>query len=226
MLMYLFIYIFLHCILQNDSNVGHTDTSSSIKSIEDINGVKIYLNELMTNINEITMIKIRHSFEQNINKKLNARELQDVLQPYNIILSDEDINPMFAKIDVKKEGTIDFLQFVTYLSFEFEIKRTRKDLNNEDKLMPRILLNEFNDNENNVQYKINGIVSKSIIQNSQVTKVNNVSEYVAFTATNDIVFYTSDCKWKSTYMLNDKEVMFPVPLFQYNIVFGKTIVFD
>lgn len=160
----------------------------------------------MTNINETTLNIIRQSFEQSINKKLNAKELHDVLQPYNITLSDEDINPMFAKIDVKKEGTVDFLQFVTYLSFEFEIKRTRKDINDDDKssLMPKLLLNKFDDNENNVRYKINGIASKPIFQNSE--KEIKDTEFVTFTTTNDIMFYTSDLKWKSIYMLKDKEV--------------------
>lgn len=171
----------------------------------------------MKNVNETILNDIRYNFQQNINKRLNAKELHNVMKPYNIILPDEDLNPMFAKIDVKKEGTVDFLQFVSYLSFEFEMKRKQKNQNVHGKLSltPQLLKNEFNKGGNNGQYEIKGIASKLMDIKSQFILPQN--EYVAFNVKNEIVFYTPDFQLKRACKLEQAD-----KVIQYTDTFVRT----
>lgn len=182
--------------------------------VEDINGIKICLNTLMENINQKSLNNIQQFFRQNNNGKLNKNQLKTILESYNVILSDEDFKPLFAKIDVKKEGTVDYLQLISYLETEFEIKRTQNELNDgkNSRLMPILVSNKFIEDGNKNQYQIVGIItSKSMMNNdSQPTfdeeDKTDEKEYLTATATGEVLFWSTDMKWKKTQSLSSKKV--------------------
>lgn len=181
------------------------DKNSNDVIAREINGVKIYLNELMENISETILRNIENSFiEKGVRGKLNERELHDVLKLYNIIIPKKDFSPFFNKIDVNKNGTADFLQFMVYLSFEFELKRTENKLTEErlSKLSFKLLPNQIIRDENKQTFNINCIALKSEKNRQDETDIDK-SEYVATTEKGELVFYSSDLKWKNTYSLRD-----------------------
>lgn len=164
----------------------------------------------MANVDEKTLNDIRHEFKEN-NGKLNEYQLHEILKSYNIVLSDEDFKPMFNKIDIKKEGAITFLQFIVYLSSEYDIKHRRNELTEEklSKLMPKLLPNKLIRNKNKGQHKIDRLAYKpSVNQKDEGTQTILVddSEYVTASTSGEIVFYTSDLKWKYTHILDYKQV--------------------
>lgn len=156
----------------------------------------------MVNVDEKTLNDIRHEFKEN-NGKLNENQLHEILKLYNIVLSDEDFKPMFNKIDIKKEGTITFLQFIVYLSSEYDIKHRRNELTEEklSKLTPKLLPNKLIKNKNKGQHKIDRLAYKPLINQK-----DEDSEYVAASTSGEIVFYTSGMKWKYTHTLDYKQV--------------------
>lgn len=164
----------------------------------------------MSNVDERTLNDIRHEFKEN-NGNLSEYQLHEILKSYNIVLSEEDFKPMFNKIDIKKEGAITFLQFIVYLSSEYDIKHRRNELTEEklSKLTPKLLPNKLIRNKNKGQHKIDRLAYKPLInqkdEDTQTTLVDN-SEYVAISASEEIVFYASDLKWKYTHLLDYKQV--------------------
>jgi len=179
----------------------------SDENIEDINGMKIYLNNLMKKVNETVLIDIRQSFLKYVNGNIKENQLYDILKPYNIILSKKKFHSMFSKIDVKKKGTVNFLQFVTYLESEFEIKRKYKTfLSNDDselsKLTPKLLPNkliEYGDEKKSIIAYIDLVFLPKIIKQSQ--KEPDEPEYIAASQSGKIVRYKSDMQWKSTHQV-------------------------
>jgi len=172
-------------------------------NIEDINGMKIYLNNLMKQINETALIDIRQSFLEYLNGKIKENQLRDILIPYDIVLSNKDFHPMFSKIDVKKNGTVNFLQFVTYLASEFEIKRKYNEfLSNDDtelsKLKPKLLPNKLIEygGTDTIQYVDIAFFPKKIKQSQ---KEPDEPEYIAASKLGKIVRYKADMQLKNTY---------------------------
>ncbi|XP_050062775.1 WD repeat-containing protein on Y chromosome [Aphis gossypii] len=172
-------------------------------NIEDINGMKIYLNNLMKQVNETALIDIRQSFLEYLNGKIKEDQLRDILIPYDIVLSNKDFHPMFSKIDVKKNGTVNFLQFVTYLASEFEIKRKYNAfLSNDDtelsKLKPKLLPNKLIEygGTDIIQYVDIAFFPKKIKQSQ---KEPDEPEYIAASKSGKIVRYKADMQWKNTY---------------------------
>jgi len=175
----------------------------SDENVEDINGMKIYLNNLMKQINETALINIRQSFLEYVNGKIKENQLRDILIPYDIDLSNKNFHPMFSKIDVKKNGTVNFLQFVTYLASEFEIKRKYNAfLSNDDtelsKLMPKLLPNKLIEYEGTdiIQYVDIAFFPKKIKQSQ---KEPDEPEYIAASKSGKIVRYKANMQWKNTY---------------------------
>lgn len=157
----------------------------------------------MKQINATTLIDIRESFLEYVNGKINENQLCDILIPYDIVLSKKNFHPMFTKIDVKKNGTVNFLQFVTYLESEFEIKRKHNAfLSNDDtelsklklKLLPKKLI-EYG-GTNIIQYVDIAFFPKKIKQSQ---KEPDEPEYIAASKSGEIVRYKADMQWKNTY---------------------------
>jgi len=178
--------------------------------LEEIHGMTIYLNKLIENINDDKLKSIEQSFlEKGKKGKLNEAQLHDVMTSQGIILSNEDFKPMFNKIDVTKQDTVDFLQFMVYLSFEFELKRTRYDLSEEklSKLSLKLLPDQLAEDENGRRLNIVDIAFKPMINQHQQTILKD-SEYVTITSKGELGFFSSDLKWKNTFLiLNSPEVM-------------------
>jgi len=166
--------------------------------------MKIYLNNLMKQISETALGDIRESFLKYVNGNVKEKQLYDILKPYNIILSNKKFHILFSKIDVKKKGTINFLQFVTYFASELEIKRKYNTfLSNDDselsKLMPKLLLNkniEYGENDGMIRY-IDIVFLQNKIKQSQ--KEPDEPEYIAASRSGKVVRYKSDMQWKSTH---------------------------
>ncbi|VVC25307.1 WD40/YVTN repeat-like-containing domain,WD40-repeat-containing domain,WD40 repeat, conserved site,Six- [Cinara cedri] len=163
------------------------------ENTEEINGMKIYLTKLA--INDKTLEKIREDFQLNENGTMNVVKFREMLESkYKIFLLDDDFKSMFAKIDVKKEGYITFLQFVTYLSTESELKRKRNEQNSGIstlKLTPKLLPNKpIVDNKNKL-HKITEIVFSTLMDRK--------GKYVVISEMGDILVYTSELNWKVTH---------------------------
>lgn len=173
----------------------------------------------MANVDETMLNDIRHEFKEN-DGKLNEYQLHEILKSYDIVLSDEDFKPMFNKIDIKKEGTITFLQFIVYLSSEYDIKHRRNELNEEklSKLMPKLLPSKAIRNKNKGQHKIDRFAYKPLI-NQMDEDVQPVcvedGEYMTASVAGEIVFYSSDLKWKYTHVLDNKQVLHQLNVYNY-----------
>jgi len=163
----------------------------------------VYLNKLMVNTSETLLQEIEHSFWQKGTKgRLDEFQLHSVLGSFGVALSDRDFRRAFNKIDVKKNGTVDFLQFMVYLSLEFELKRTRNELSEEklSKLSLKVLPDQWTQDENGREFNITSITFKpkyTMLQ--RLHSVLDESEYVAITERGEVVVYSSDLKWKSSY---------------------------
>lgn len=158
----------------------------------------------MKKVNEAALSDIRQSFLKYVNGNVKEKQLHDILKPYNIILSNKKFHSMFSKIDVKKKGTVNFLQFVTYLASEFDIKRKyNMFLSNDDselsKLMPKLLLPnkliEYGE-QGTIRY-IDIVFLPNKIKQSQ--KEPDEPEYIAASQSGKVVRYKPDMQWKSTH---------------------------
>lgn len=169
------------------------------------------MNRLMVNTSETLLREIEHSFWQNGTKgRLDELGLRAVLVSFGVTMSDGDFRQAFNKIDVAKSGTVDFLQFMVYLSLEFELKRTRNELSEEklSKLSLKLLPDQWTQDENGRQFNIKCMTFKpKSTALHRLHTAGDESEYVAITEKGEVMVYASDLKWKSTYTIKDsKEV--------------------
>ncbi|XP_026819273.1 WD repeat-containing protein on Y chromosome [Rhopalosiphum maidis] len=191
--------------LKHSQTVADISDDESDENIEDIKGKKIYLNNLMKQVNETVLTDIRQSFLKYVKGNIKENQLRDILKPYNIVLSDKNFHAFFSKIDVKKKGTVNFLLFVTYLAEEFEIKRKYNEfVSNAEtelsKFIPKLLPNKL------IEYGEEGIiryVDITFLPNKikQSQKEPDEPEYIAASQSGKIVRYTSDMQWKATYQV-------------------------
>lgn len=181
------------------------DSNSFNKSVKELHGVKIYLNKLMKNMTEVTLRDIENNFlEKGVKGKLRESQLQGVLKLYDIILTEKDFKPLFNKIDVRKKGTVNFLQFMVYLSFEFEHTRTQnilsetKPINLSIKLLP----DKMTQKNKKSKFDIKSMVFVPQI-NEQGKLITDESDYVAITEKGQIIFYSTDLKWKDSHSIQE-----------------------
>lgn len=158
-------------------------------------------------MNETLLQNIEHSFWQKGTRgRLDEPQLHAVLGSFGVALSDGDFRQAFNKIDVKKNGTVDFLQFMVYLSLEFELKRKRNELSEEkrSKLSLKVLPDQWTKDENGREFNIKSITFKP--KSTMLHRLHAVldeSEYVAITEKGEVMIYSSDLKWKSSYVIKD-----------------------
>lgn len=159
----------------------------------------------MKQVNETLLIDIRQHFQKYLNGNIKENQLRDILKPYNIILSNKKFHSMFARIDVKKKGTVNFLQFTAYLASEFEIQRKHNSfLSNNDRelstltpiLQPKKIL-EYGEVATDIRQSIYIVFLPNKLKQSQ--KVADEPEYIVCNESGKIVRYTSDFQWKCTH---------------------------
>lgn len=220
--------MYLICVCVYYFEVYHTDKNyfSNDLIVQEIDGIKIYLNNLMKIFSENVLNDIRKFFQDNVDGSLDEKQLQKVLELYQIKLPDEDFRPLFAKIDVRKEGTVTFSQFVTYLGSEFEIKRSRYNVDKKklDKLIPAVLPRKpIDENAGNRVSKITGIAFRPIVDPNTRQVLLDESEYVVANESGKIYFYTSDLTRKNTHSLN-KKVIAPHYIQHFDFTYVTLIV--
>lgn len=174
------------------------------ENTDEINGVKMYLKKLT--VTGKTLTEIRNDFQERGGGKLDGRKLHALLaSKYKIVLSDDDFKPLFAKMDIFKEGVVTFLQFVTYLETESELQRKQ---NNQNawlplKLMPKLSPVVSIEDDKNAKHRL------KLIAFNPLTGHSDYGEYITVSEIGEILKFTPELKWKNTYGLNEK-VIIPV----------------
>jgi len=170
---------------------------------EDHNGVAIYLNSLTDDRMDAAVLDgIRNSFRRNANGKLNESELQTVLRENGVTLSAEDLRPLFCKMDVRKEGAVNFLQFVVYVAYELRVKSKRHELDDMKRstLAPKLLLpSKPIDGADTVER----IVFRPLPDETTSRPAQDEGEYVTVSRSGEIQFYTMDFERKHSYKILD-----------------------
>lgn len=175
------------------------DTNSSIsEQVEEIDGIKVVLGNLMRNLSETTLNNIREIFQRSPQNKMNANQMREMLETYNIILSAQDFKALFAKIDVKKQNVVDYSLFVTYLATEFKIKNKNKTYEeNATNLTFDLLMKKSIDEESESYDQVVGFAFNPTLDIWD-RPIYDESEYVIATSEGKIMFWTSDVEWKRT----------------------------
>lgn len=158
----------------------------------------------MNNVNEAMLNDMKNRFQLNKDGKVNEKELLAILKSYQIHLSDEEIKPLFAKIDVKKKGWVNFLDFTTYQAYEFRTKQVNKRLTakGEPKLTPILLATEkieYDVELPNMVIGIEFIPFTNQLEEARAPYSNGT--YVLNNGTKGIQLYTSDLKWICTHKI-------------------------
>lgn len=172
------------------------------ENIEEINGVKLYLKKLTATEN--TLAEIRNDFQERGGGKLDGRKLRALLESkYKIVLSDNDFEPLYAKMDIFKEGVVTFLQFVTYLETESELQRKQ---NNQNawlplKLMPKLSPGVPVEDDKNKKHKL------KLIAFNPLTGHSDYGEYITISEIGEILKFTPELKWKNTHRLSEKVII-------------------
>lgn len=161
----------------------------------------------MKDVDEAMLDDIKNKFQLHRKARVNKKELQNILESYKIILSDEDIKPIFAKIDIYNKGWVNFLDFTTYLAYEFETMQVDQQLMSKGKpqIMPTFLTKEAIEYNKKIPNIITGI--DFIPFNKQPTQTQYANGiYVLYNNIGGIQFYTSDMKWINTHQIYEKVV--------------------
>lgn len=157
----------------------------------------IYLGNIVKNISENLVFEIRNRFfEESPSGSVSDKQLKAILKPYNLDLSEKNFQPMFAKMDQRKEGAVNFSQFVVYLSAEFESYRRQFGFHDETSGNAVFIIETPLKVVNKHRRPIIGIQLKPLLGQDAVQNEYIDGEYV--TASNDGVvnFWTLDMKWK------------------------------
>lgn len=168
----------------------------------------VYLNKLTENISEPLLRDIERSFlRKGWNGQLNEPQLCAVLrESADIVVSDQHFRRMFNKIDVRKRRAVDFLQFMVYLSHEFELKRTRHGRGEErlSRLSMRLLPDQPTRGQGRGRRPLEvwGMTFKPELDDWGQA-VMDKGEYVTITGKGELVVYTSDLQWTNTYIAQD-----------------------
>lgn len=168
----------------------------------------VYLNKLTENISEPLLRDIEQSFlRKGWNGQLNERQLCAVLrESADIVVSNQHFRQMFNKMDVRKRRAVDFLQFMVYLSHEFELKRTR--LGRGEERLSRLSLKLLPDQSTRGHgrgrrpLEVWGMTFKPELDD-RGQAVMDQGEYVAITGKGELVVYTSDLQLMNAYILQD-----------------------
>lgn len=171
--------------------------------VKSVNGIKIYLNDLLDRIDEKTLNGIRDDFQQNANGRLNQRQLRAVLESNGVALSAEDLKPLFCKIDVRKESAVNFLQFVVYLAYELRVKSKPHELDEEKPAKFALKLMPSKQIRDEIKKDIETIAFKPLTDNetSRTTAVHDDGEYVTISRSGEIAFYTMDFEFKKSFKI-------------------------
>lgn len=163
---------------------------------EEINEVKIYLKKLIQIISTTVLNEIRDEFQQHKNGKLNDTILRAILESkFNILLSDEDFKQMYAKIDITKQGTITFLQFVNYLKTESELKGKQHKQNSS--VLLKLMPSKSTKGDEHKKRKMTMITFNPLLDQK------DNGEYITINENGNMLVFTPELEWKFTYGRNE-----------------------
>jgi hypothetical protein len=173
-------------------------------NILDINGVNIYLHKFWKNLDEAKLDDIKNRFQMYKKGRVNKKELLDILESYMIILSDEDLKPLFAKIDNKKQGSINFLEFIQYLTYEIKTHYENKIFlkKKEPLSMPKLLIKEAIEYDKNLPNNIIGIEIIPLTKQPSETLFDH-DLYVLINENGGLQFYSPNMTFIKTHQLSE-----------------------